>query len=168
MGLHGIDFWKLKTFCRQCEMEDAIRFMYEYTRLMPPSVIIHWRVESQFWNKPVQQAILKVRKEYGNPLNLVVAERSRQKKYDRLITMHPYYQGRRVFHNIAEEANNDMQEGLKQLYGIEPGYTTHDDSPDADQQVMEYLSQFVVFQLDENDGGTEIVETGTPRRNNRM
>ena len=75
---------------------------------------------------------------------------------------------RSVFHNIAEEANNDMQEGLKQLYGIEPGYTTHDDSPDADQQVMEYLSQFVVFQLDENDGGTEIVETGTPRRNNRM
>ena len=168
MGLHGIDFWKLKTFCRQCEMEDAIRFMYEYTRLMPPSVIIHWRVESQFWNKPVQQAIFKVRKEYGKPLNLVIADRSRQKKYDRLITMHPYYQGRRVFHNIAEEANNDMQEGLKQLYGIEPGYTTHDDSPDADQQVMEYLSQFVVFQLDENDGGTEIVETGTPRRNNRM
>jgi len=37
-GLHGINFWHLKAFCRQCKMEDAIRFMYFYESTLPESV----------------------------------------------------------------------------------------------------------------------------------
>jgi hypothetical protein len=33
--------------------------------------------------------------------------------------------------------------GIQQLKGIEPGYKTHDDSPDADEQAITKLSTYV-------------------------
>jgi len=53
--------------------------------------------------------------------------------------MHPYYQNGRIYYNAKEKANNDMQVGLAQLFGIEPGYRTHDDAPDADEQAISDL-----------------------------
>lgn len=163
-GLHGFNFWHLKAFVRQCKMEDAIRWMYEVERLLPEGIIIQWRVEEQFWGDPVQQAIEKVRKEYGRWLNISVVKRSGTNKLVRILSMHPYYQNSRVYYDRREYANNDMQTGLKQLYGIEPGYRTPDDGPDADQQAIEYLATFVSY-----GGGNEYsgIEMGGPRRNRR-
>lgn len=163
-GLHGINFWHLKAFLRQCKMEDAIRFMYQYEDFLPDSVVIHWRVEKQFWNDPVQQAIEKVVQEQGRWLNISVVERSRQHKYDRLLSLHPYYQNGRVYYNENEMPNNDMQNGLAQLAAIEPGYSTHDDGPDADQQAIEFLSRFVKYGTGKGSG----IETGENFRNNKM
>lgn len=163
-GLHDINFWHLKAFVRQCKMEDAIRFMYDYEDTLPAGVIIHWRVESQFWNDPVRQAIDKVRAERGRWLNISIVNRSRQHKYDRMLSMHPYYQNGRIYHNKNEEANNDMQTGIAQLMGIEPKYNTPDDAPDADQQAVEYLAQFVRYASGNNSG----IETGGSFRKNRI
>lgn len=163
-GLHGINFWQLKAFVRQCKMEEAIRFMYDFEDTLPVGTIIHWRVEAQFWNDPVRQAIDKVRAERGRWLNISIVDRSRQHKYDRLLSMHPYYQNGRVYYNAREEASNDMQAGLAQLMAIEPGYSTHDDAPDADQQAVEYLSGFVKYGTGNGYG----VETGGSFRKNRM
>ncbi|MEG2340274.1 MAG: hypothetical protein RSA53_05465 [Odoribacter sp.] len=163
-GLHGINFWKIKAFCRQCKMEDAVRFMYDYEATLPAGIIIQWRVEAQFWNDPVKAAIKQVCAERGRWLNIAIVERSRSNKYSRILTMHPYYQSARVYYNQAEEANNDMQVGLSQLYAIEPGYTTHDDDPDADQQVIEYLSEFVNYGINQGYG----IESGGSFRSNRM
>lgn len=163
-GLHGINFWQLKAFVRQCKMEDAIRFMYEYERTLPESIIIHWRVEKQFWNDPVQQAIEKIVAEQGRWLNISVVDRSRQHKYDRILSQHPYYQNGRIYYNDNEQASNDMQTGLAQLLAIEPGYSTHDDSPDADQQAIEFLAQFVNYGTGKDSG----IETGGCFRNNKM
>lgn len=163
-GLHGFNFWCLKAFVRQCKMEDAIRFMYEYEKTLPQSVIIHWRVEEQFWNDPLIQALKCVEIEYKRQLNIVVSPKPKSKKFDRMITQHPYYQNARVYYDINEFSNNDMNEGINQLKGIEPGYNTHDDSPDADQQAISYLSDFVVY---ENDAPREVHVT-KKRRNNKM
>ncbi|WP_297096399.1 hypothetical protein [uncultured Draconibacterium sp.] len=166
-GLHGFNFWQIKAFVRQCIMEDAIRFMYHYEALLPESVILHWRLEKQFWNKPVQDALDIVELEFKRSLNIVVSDNPKGKgnKYDRIVTGSlPYYQQGRVFYSEAEYASNDMQVGIAQLKDIEPGYKTHDDSPDADQQAIEYLSQFVVYP---NNNKNDYKVTGT-RRNNRM
>lgn len=165
-GLHGINFWALKAFVRQCKMEEAIRFMYDYEDTLPKDVIIQWRVEAQFWNDPVKQAINAVRQERKRWLNISIVDRSRQHKYDRILSMHPYYQNGRVYYDQREFANNDMQVSLKQLYGIEPGYRTPDDSPDGDQQAIEYLARFVSYG-DEGDASSGI-ESGGVRRNNRI
>jgi predicted phage terminase large subunit-like protein len=142
-GLHGRNFWHLKAFVKQCKMADAIRFMYDYETELPPGVIVHWKVESQFWNDPMKDALHKVAQEKGRHLNIVVVERPRANKYDRILTMHPYYQNGRIYYNEREVANNDMQQGIAQLKGIEPGYKTHDDAPDADEQAINQLSEYV-------------------------
>ncbi len=142
-ALHGRNFWHLKSFLKQCKMADAIRFMYDYEKELPPSVIVHWKVESQFWNDPMKDALHKVSQEIGRSLNIVVVDRPRANKYDRILTLHPYYQNGRIFHNEKELANNCMQQGIAQLKGIEPGYKTHDDGPDADEQAINQLSEYV-------------------------
>ncbi len=142
-ALHGRNFWHLKAFVKQCKMAEAIRFMYDYEASLPSSVIVHWKVEKQFWNDPLKDALFKVEKEKGRPLNIVIVERPRANKYDRMLTMHPYYQNGRIYYDEREIANNDMQTGIAQLKGIEPGYKTHDDSPDADEQAINQLGEYV-------------------------
>ena len=162
-GLHGFNFWCLKAFVRQCKMIEAIRFMYNYQAMLPESVLIHWRVEEQFWNDPLKDALKEAEKEFKKPLNIVISPKPKVKKFDRLMSKHPYYQNGRIYYDEAEYANNDMQTGINQLKGIEPGYKTHDDSPDADEQAIEYLSQFVVYE-GENRNDVQILGR---RRNNK-
>ena len=163
-GLHGINFWHIKAFVRQCKMEDAVRWIYDYEDTLPEGTIILWRVEKQFWGDPVQQAIEQVAQERGRNLNISVVDRSRQDKLQRMLSVHPYYQNRRIYYSQEEFSNNDMNVGLKQLYGIEPGYRTHDDSPDADQQAIEYLSTFVIIGNKNNLN----IQHGGHRRQNRI
>lgn len=138
-GLYKHQLWLLDSFVRQCKMADAIRWMYLYQAELPDGVIVHWRVESQFWNDPLREAIKEVEKEQGKPLNLTITESPKGKKLDRLLSMHPYYQNGRIFWNDKKRATNDMQVGMAQLFGIEPGYRTHDDAPDADEQAISDL-----------------------------
>lgn len=146
-ALYGRQFWHIKAFVRRCKMADAIRFMYDYEeeikfRCEKP-IIVHWRVESQFWNDPMRQALHEVEKEKGRPLNIVVKDRSTANKYDRILTLQPYFQNSRIYYDEREKGNNDMQMGIAQLKGIEPGYKTHDDGPDADQQAIEELAGYL-------------------------
>lgn len=141
-GLKNHKLWLLGAFVRQCKMADAIRWMHNYELNLSSGVTVHWRVESQFWNDPLKEAVAQVEKETMRALNLVVTESPKGKKLDRLMSMHPYYQNGRIFWNEREKASNDMQIGLAQLMGIEPGYRTHDDAPDADEQAISDLIKF--------------------------
>lgn len=141
-GLYEHKYWQLKAFVKQCKMIVALRFMYEYQKWLPKTVIVHWRVEKQFWTDPVEDAVKLAEKEYGYSLNIVVVDRPRANKYDRMLSMHPYYQNGKIIYNEKEQADNDMQIGINQLKGIEPGYRTHDDSPDADEQAVKILSEY--------------------------
>ncbi len=142
-GLKDKDFFYIDSFVRQCKMRDALNWMAEYQKNLPPSVIIHWRFESQFWNGEVERTIHDVETSFNTSLNLIKVETPKTKKYDRILTMQPYYQNRRMYYNIAKKAHTDTIIGLQQLYGIEPNYKTHDDAPDADQQAVEYLSRYL-------------------------
>lgn len=137
------NFYHLKAFCRQCKMKSSIEFMMDYAESLPPTVKVHWQFESQFWNEYVLQTIEEVETAYNSTLNIIRVETPKIKKYDRILTMHPLYQNGRIYHNIKERGNNDMNEGINQLKGIEPGYTSNDDGPDADQQAIEALMRYV-------------------------
>ncbi len=144
MGLKDYDFWHLRCFNKQCEMEVAIRWMYFIDYQMPPSVKIHWRVEKQFWNKPLEDALEKVADEYGYQLPISIVDTPKTKKYNRILTMHPYYQMGRVKYDEKLKSDSDTQVAIAHLKGIEPGYSTPDDAPDAEQQNIEYLTTFIV------------------------
>jgi hypothetical protein len=135
--------FECKAFVRQCRMSAAMRWMIEYERTLPPSVKIHWRFESQFWNDAIKMTLFEVQEEMRAQLLLVQCERPVKNKFDRIVSMQPHFQNGRIYFNKAEEYSIDMQVGINQLKAIEPGYTSHDDAPDADEGALSYLNRFV-------------------------
>lgn len=140
-GLKEHKFYLIACMVRQCKMPQALDWIYDYERDLPPSVIIHWRVESQFWNDPMREAIYDKEMELGYSFNITEQPSPKTKKLDRMLGMLPYYQNGRIFYNIKLKGSNDCSVGLAQLYGIEPGYRTHDDAPDADERAVSDLVQ---------------------------
>ena len=142
-GLKESSFYYIQSFVRQSKMKEALLWMSYVQQHLPESVIIHWRFESQFWNGAVRDAIEEAEKETGIKLNLVKVDTPKGKKYDRMMRTQVYYQNGRINYPEQMLGDNDTQTGLRQLYGIEPGYRTHDDAPDADEQAIGYLERHI-------------------------
>ncbi len=134
-------YWLLGTFCKQTKMAAAVRWMVDFDRALPESVVVHWQYEAQFWNDELERTIQEVGKAERHELLIRKAERSKANKYDRMLTLHPYYQNGRVWYSERLKGDADTDVALAQLKGIEPGYSTHDDAPDADEQAIHVLSR---------------------------
>lgn len=143
----GVDkerrFWLLATYCKQSKMADAVRWMVDYDRHLPPTVMVHWQYESQFWNAELERTIQEVCEQEGHELRIRKADLVKANKYDRMLSLHPYYQNGRVWFSDKLTGHSDHEVGLAQLKGIEPGYTGHDDAPDADERAISELSKEV-------------------------
>lgn len=140
-GVKDGNYYLIKAFVRQCKMEVAIRWINEYVQSLPNGIAINWYFESQFWNDALRMVKAEVDADYNYPVQLIKSEKPTGAKYDRILNQLPFYQQRNIFYNINEKNNSDMQIGIAQLFGIEPGYKTKDDSPDADAQAIEKLSK---------------------------
>ncbi len=153
-GLKGDKFYLIKAFVRQCKMYDAIKWMFDYNDSLPSTVHINFYFESQFWNDALKMVYDQVVKERGHSIPLIKADRSRTNKFDRIVSMLPFYEQSRVYYNIKEKANNDVQVGIAQLLAIEEKSKEHDDSPDADQAAIEKLSKHIqLTQFEPRFGG---------------
>lgn len=142
-GLYKMDFWVLDVFCKQSKMKEAILYMALYQKQLPETVIVHWIYEAQFWNEAVKTAIQEVEALTGVRLNIIKRQVPKTNKYDRILQLQPYYQNGRVFYDERLKHKNDAQVGIAQLLGIEPGYKTHDDYPDAHQCGIAELEKYV-------------------------
>ena len=149
-GLKGDRFYLIKACVRQCTMADALRWMFELQKTLQKHISFYY--ESQFWNDALTMTYKEVRREFGFDISLIKDDRKKDNKYDRILTQLPYYQQGRIIYNVNEKANNDMQVGLAQLKGIEPGYKTHDDSPDADEGAIHLLSKHITVAALTNTG----------------
>lgn len=137
-------YWLIGTYCKQSKMAAAVRWMVDFDRNLPDSAVVQWQYEAQFWNDELERTIQEVCKAEAHELRIRKAERSRAAKYDRILTLHPYYQNGRVWYSEKLRSDHDTEVALDQLRGIEPGYKTHDDAPDADEQAISQLSQLAV------------------------
>lgn len=147
----GALFWYIQSFVKQTKMAAAVRYICQVQKSLPKTVIIHWQYEAQFWNDEVSRTIKEVSREEGVSLSIRKVDTPRTKKYDRILTLQPKYQNNRIRHSDKMKGDNDTQEGLSQLYGIEPGYSTHDDAPDADEQAIAFLEKHI--NTDDSDSG---------------
>ena len=135
----------LTGFCQHCKMEVALRFMYDYQLTLPNSVIVEWYAESQFWNDAVALAMQTVATEYGWRLPIIFDDRPQGNKYSRILQMLPAMQRHEFYVNEDEKHNPDVQRGLQQIKGIEPGYSSKDDFPDALSECFRKLEATQVF-----------------------
>lgn len=142
-GLKDTDFWQIDCFVKRSKMRAPIEWMCQFQLALPKNVIVHWRFEAQFWNDEIERTIAEVEAMYGIKLNIIKVTIPKVKKYDRMLTMHPYYQNGRIYYNEKKKSHNDTLVGISQLFGLEPGYKTNDDSPDADEQCITELSKYV-------------------------
>jgi len=141
-GLKENRFYLMDCFVKQSKMRDAIQWIADKIKELPGNVRVRWQYESQFWNEEVQRTIDEVEKKNRMDFRLRKVDLPRENKYDRIVSTQPYYQNGRIFYSDKLKGHNDTQVGLAQLYGIEPGYKTKDDAPDADERCFTDLSQF--------------------------
>lgn len=140
-GVKGKDYFYIDGYCKQSKMKAAVDWMCNFQKELPGSAEVHWQFEAQFWNDEVERIIQECEQAHGIDLNIVRTERPKSNKYDRILSMHPVFQGGKFYFNNKKRSHNDTQEGLAQLKGIEPGYKTHDDFPDALEGTQKRLSQ---------------------------
>lgn len=152
----------VKRFTRKCELEDVFEWMIKFEKRLPKGVGILWYVEEQFFTRPIQNALRRVIKKYKYPLSVITDKRKKPNKYTRIVRMEPEYSNRNVIYNVEEEHDPDMIEGNMQVKGIEPGYNSADDAPDADEGAWFYLDQYTFLSSDDMEddafgmGGKEI------------
>ena len=147
---NAIRVWGLKEgkkylidcFVRRSKIKPALEWIAAYQNSLPKTVSIPFRFEAQFWNDEIFRIIEEVENGFKIRLNLVKSDRPSKNKFDRIIEMHPQYQNGRVYYSDKLKDHNDTKEGLAQLKGIEPGYKTNDDAPDADKEAFDYLDKF--------------------------
>jgi hypothetical protein len=149
----------LAGFCQHCKMEVALRFMYDYYLTLPSSVIVEWYAESQFWNDSVELAMKTVATEYGFRLPIIFDGRPTGNKYSRILQMLPSMQRREFYVNEDLKHNPDIQRGLQQVKGIEPGYSSKDDFPDALQGAISKLEATQAAEDSEPTMGARIVSS---------
>lgn len=135
----------LKSFVRRCEMMEVFNFCSRFEDTLPPGVSVIWYIEKQFFNKQIRDALkmhnAKRRALKLPELRITMDGRDKPNKYTRIVRMEPEYYEGNVYYNIDEMHDADMIEGNNQLKGIEPGYKSPDDSPDADEGAWFYLDQ---------------------------
>jgi hypothetical protein len=142
-GLKDMDFSLIDCFVKQTKMAPAVKWMCDYQKSLPNGVVVLWRAESQFWNDEVKRTISEVQVEEGVTLNITLVYNKR-KKYDKILfELESRYQNGRIYYNEKLKSHADTEVGLQQLYGIEPGYTGKDDSPDADAEAIGFLSKHI-------------------------
>ncbi len=144
-GLHGRDFWEIDCFLRQCKMSAALDYMCDFQKELPPTVVVHWAFEAQFWNEAVESAIRDAERRHRVRLNLIKRNNPRKKKYDRMLELQPYYQNHRFWYNEKLKHKRDHQVAMAQLFGIEPGYKGKDDYPDAKKGVTDECEKYVTY-----------------------
>lgn len=167
---NAIRIWGLKEgkkylvdcFVKQSTVKVAVNWCAAFQRRLPASVKIQIGFEAQFWNEAIRQSIREVEEEVKMKLNLIKYERRKGNKFDAIMEMLPDYQNGLVYYNRQLKGHNDTLTGLAQLKGIEPGYKTKDDAPDADKYAFDYLDR---FKKNVKEGG---YRTGGARANRKF
>ncbi len=141
-GMYEGKKYLIDCFVKQSTLKVALNWIADFQKNLPSGISIQIGFEAQFWNEEVYRNIKEVEDAHKIRLNLIKIDRRTGNKYDAMIEMLPQYQNSRVFINEKLKSHNDTQVGIAQIKGLEPGYKTKDDAPDADKYAFDYLDQF--------------------------
>lgn len=156
VGIKGRQKHIIAFFCKQCTPEEAIRWMIEFDMQLPKTVDVEWHAESQFYNDTLLNSLFLVKAEdefINHNFDLIWEDNPSTNKYSRIIKMLPSWQRKEYHYNQQLKDDLMWQEAEKQIKGIEPGYKTKDDAPDALQQADDLLQVDTVLSGNEAEIG---------------
>ncbi len=163
-GVLNRKFYLIDCYVKQSKMRLAVNWMCEFKQSIPVLANVIFQYESQFWNEEVQRNIDEAEEFYNTYLNMIPVQ-SVGHKLSRILTLQPYFQNSRIYYNEALKSHNDTQIGIYQLCAMEPGYTEHDDSPDADQHAIKKLE---LYTTPKKRGSGKSYRTGKMKMNNEI
>lgn len=145
--------WLIACFVKQCKVKMAIEWIADFQKQSKHHAAIQIGFEAQFWNEEIYRNIDEVEKAFKIHLNLIKIDRRTVSKYDDIVSTLPQYQNGRIWFSEDLKGLQDHHVGLAQIKGIEPGYKTKDDAPDADTYAFHYLDQFQSAQKKQHRSG---------------
>lgn len=135
--------WLIDCFVKQCKVKMAIEWIAQFQKQSERHYGIQVGFEAQFWNESILSTIVEVEREKKMKLNLIKIDRRQGiSKYDDIVSTLTDYQNGKVWFDEKLKGLQDHQVGLAQIKGIEPGYKTKDDAPDADTYAFHELDKF--------------------------
>lgn len=143
-GVKEGKYYHLGSFCQQSKMDKALQWLASFIQKRKTKKEIHLYFESQFWNDAVRQTIKEVEQSTGVKFNFNQSTKVASAKYDRILSLQPYFQRSEIVFSDLDRSSADAQVGIAQLMGIEPGYKTHDDWPDALEGCIKILERHFV------------------------
>lgn len=143
-GVKDGKYYHLDSFCKQSKMDEALIWLAGFITRRRTSKELHLYFESQFWNDAVLQTIREVESSEGVKFNFNQSDKPKGVKYDRILTLQPFFQRNEIIFCDQDRSSTHLQIGIAQLLGIEPGYKTHDDWPDSLEGCIKILQQHSV------------------------
>jgi predicted phage terminase large subunit-like protein len=139
-GSLGEELHCIRSFCRQCSIMEAVRWMYDlHDWVGGQGAVAEFWIEGQFWNDPFDEAVRAEGQRRGCRLPLRRDDRKKPNKQTRIESMTGLYEQGVVWHNEAMRNDPDTRAAEGQLLGFGPGSRAHDDAPDADEGAWQKL-----------------------------
>lgn len=142
VGRKGNEEHVLASYCRQSQLTEAVRWMYDTDELYKQQgALISWYRERLPVEEPVQLALQTVGEERGYWLTMIIDDKPKGNKFQRIVNMAFFFQRGSIYFNQAHKDGYALQTGIAQLLAIEEGYKGHDDWPDALQGALDKLNR---------------------------
>lgn len=145
------EFHCIKSFVRQCSINEMVRWCYDYFEMLYPNLIgcgynvpdfvVDIYMEANFMQDLLLDEFVAEGVRRGWQIPIRPDTRSKPDKFTRIEQTTPFYERGMVYFNEAEKGSVDMQTGLDQILAIEKGSNTHDDAPDADEGALYILQR---------------------------
>ena len=127
--LHLIDAW-----VRQCSPMEMVRYYYDHYEkyVLKLQLNVEYYIEANMLQFMWMDWFYEEGLRRGYQMPIYYDTQKKDNKYERILSMSPNYENGFVYWNLDKKNDPDFIESQQQLVMIEPGYTTPDDSPDAD------------------------------------
>lgn len=138
-GRKGRELHLLSSFVRQCSIATMVAHCYDLAATVPSDVNVNFYMEANFLQDLILDEFDVEGDSRGSYLNIIPDKRKKPDKYSRIEATSVLYERGFVFYDIEKKDDPDFVRSIEQLLSIEPGYSTPDDSPDADEGAMNIL-----------------------------
>lgn len=118
-----------------------VRWLYDLYERLPENVTVAFYMEANFMQDMIldefeAEGILR-----GYQLPIIGDKRKKPDKHQRIQNISPLWERGLVYYNEDLKDSPDMKVGIEQTLALEPGSSTNDDAPDADEGAIYKLQR---------------------------
>lgn len=140
-GRTGKELHLLDCYVRQDTIGGMVRWLYDLHERLPENVTVAYYMEANFMQDMILDEFEAEGLLRGYQLPIIGDKRKKPDKLQRIQNISPLWERGLVYYNEALKDSPDMKVGIEQTLALEPGSTTNDDAPDADEGAIYKLQR---------------------------